>query len=444
MYPHTNEWVAAGTWDDDFVYNKRPFACRQNPAPPSPPSPPPPPRQMRVGPFQVFDTPKHWTDAEAHCVSLGGHLASIHNLAENSIVHDLCNGAECWIGFNDAGAEGEWKWSDGSPANFADFPGGVAPWNPGEPNGDPNDTSDYAYMYPQTNNWVRAGTWDDSGNEKVHNFVCRLPSPPPAPPSPPPPPKRMVDGPFRFVETPMEYGAAEAHCVSLGGHLASIHTLDENSRVHSLCMPEPCWIGFNDIANETHWKWTDGSAADFSSFPGSVAPWNPGEPNGKPNEKTDGAYMYPYTNQWVKAGTWDDNAVTELKPFACRLGGGGLPPSGLTPGGGGGAGGVLWTIFILGALGGGAYWWFRRQRRLGKPLMPWKFGDLPRLELPFGRGGTRSRGVVLDRSAAATPAGNFVTEYAPPLTIMGSCQSQPPAATATVAPQPGQTPGSVA
>jgi hypothetical protein len=106
----------------------------------------------------------------------------------------------------------------------------------------------------------------------------------------------VVAGAFTFFSDALSWTAAEAHCVSLGGHLASIHSPSENTAVHDLCMPHACWIGFNDKDQETAWVWSDGSTADFRSFPGGVAPWNPGEPNGQGDEQTDGAYIYPTGN----------------------------------------------------------------------------------------------------------------------------------------------------
>ena len=144
---------------------------------------------------------------------------------------------------------------------------------------------------------------------------------------PPPPPRTSVivstpttAGPFTFVGTPLGWVEAEAHCAGLssGGHLASIRSLEENEMVHGLCAPLPCWIGYNDVSEEGAWGWSDGSAADFSSFPDAAAPWNPGEPNGQAHESTDGAYMYPNSNAWVTAGTWDDERLVVPMAFVCR------------------------------------------------------------------------------------------------------------------------------
>ena len=70
-----------------------------------------------------------WHDAEAACVSGGGHLASIHTAAQAQLVARLCNGAVeptpdnryCWIGFNDEVTEGAWLWADGSDTVYTNW-----------------------------------------------------------------------------------------------------------------------------------------------------------------------------------------------------------------------------------------------------------------------------------------------------------------------------------
>ena len=43
MYPSSNDWVLAGTWDDDDVVKRKPFVCRIGTGPPPSPAPPPMP-----------------------------------------------------------------------------------------------------------------------------------------------------------------------------------------------------------------------------------------------------------------------------------------------------------------------------------------------------------------------------------------------------------------
>jgi hypothetical protein len=152
------------------------------------------------------------------------------------------------------------------------------------------------------------------------------------PPSPPPV-SVAAAGHFTWHSQKLSWPDAEAYCVSNGGHLASIRTIEENYQVLSLCSSsgsttstDGCWIGFNDIAVETEWRWTDGWPANFSAFPNGVAPWQLGEPNGLASENTDGAYMYPLNNNGVVPGAWDDTALTQLKAFVCRA-----PPAPPTP-----------------------------------------------------------------------------------------------------------------
>ena len=83
-----------------------------------------------VGPFRLVQERREWADAEARCVSIGGHLASVHNAEDAKAVSELClshlgEGGGCWIGLSDQGHEGSFEWSDGSPLDFEY-------WNPGD------------------------------------------------------------------------------------------------------------------------------------------------------------------------------------------------------------------------------------------------------------------------------------------------------------------------
>jgi hypothetical protein len=182
-------------------------------------------------------------------------------MAENLQVHSLCAPELCWIGFNDRQTEGTWVWSDGSPAEFGSFLGGVAPWNPGQPDNmgfGPQD-SDGAYMAPSTTDSFMAGSWDDMPSSTAVAFVCRdAPSPPRAPP----PPKVLTSYPFELVPQRKSWGDAEAHCADKGKKLASIRTPEENVLAWNLCHPDDCWVGFSDREQEGRWSWSDGWPAE--------------------------------------------------------------------------------------------------------------------------------------------------------------------------------------
>jgi hypothetical protein len=77
--------------------------------------------------------PSTWSDAEAQAVSLGGHLATINNAAEDGWIRtnvataDGINGEDGWIGFTDAASEGTFVWTSGEPVTYIN-------WGAGEPN----------------------------------------------------------------------------------------------------------------------------------------------------------------------------------------------------------------------------------------------------------------------------------------------------------------------
>jgi hypothetical protein len=71
---------------------------------------------------------KPWVDQEAEAITLGGHLVTINDDAENTWVWDRFGGPYgLFFGFNDIAVEGEWVWASGEPVTFIN-------WRAGEPN----------------------------------------------------------------------------------------------------------------------------------------------------------------------------------------------------------------------------------------------------------------------------------------------------------------------
>ncbi|XP_038554000.1 ladderlectin-like [Micropterus salmoides] len=73
--------------------------------------------------FHYVPKPMTWAQAEKNCESMGGNLASVHNLLEYHEIQRLIMSAsyenkETWIGGSDAQEEGVWLWSDGTPFNY--------------------------------------------------------------------------------------------------------------------------------------------------------------------------------------------------------------------------------------------------------------------------------------------------------------------------------------
>jgi len=67
-----------------------------------------------------------WVEAEAEAVSLGGHLATIRNLAEEQWLKANYGTDWLWIGLNDVTNLGTFEWSSGESVSYSN-------WNHGEP-----------------------------------------------------------------------------------------------------------------------------------------------------------------------------------------------------------------------------------------------------------------------------------------------------------------------
>ena len=108
-----------------------------------------------------------WNDAEADCVSEGGHLVSIESLNENNVVYNLRGtgtsfGDDIWIGLNDKAVENSFVWSDGTVSSYRY-------WSDNKPDGD----SDCTKM-------ISSGKWDDYYCSVFffrHRYVCETQSP---------------------------------------------------------------------------------------------------------------------------------------------------------------------------------------------------------------------------------------------------------------------------
>lgn len=105
-----------------------------------------------------FLSDQTWNDAEAEAQSLGGHLVTINDAAENQWVLDQFSPANTgvfWIGLNDFAVEGDFQWASGEAVTFLNW-GGIEPTNTGI-NGE-----DFALIVATNKNGFIAGEWNDA------------------------------------------------------------------------------------------------------------------------------------------------------------------------------------------------------------------------------------------------------------------------------------------
>lgn len=110
-----------------------------------------------------------WTNSEAFAATIGGHLATINDAAENAWVYDTFSAfagvdRSLWIGMNDVVREGAFVWISGETAGYTN-------WSAGQPN---NGITSYrgpeAYAHFWSPRFCAAygfppGTWNDYVNE---------------------------------------------------------------------------------------------------------------------------------------------------------------------------------------------------------------------------------------------------------------------------------------
>jgi|GEM_PF-919342 YD repeat-containing protein len=110
--------------------------------------------------YQIFDESKSWTEAEAYCESLGGHLVTITSAEEqNYIISELLSQGTMmtyFIGLSRDTSSNDWNWVTGEEFDYTN-------WDIGEPN---NTDENYVHMY---SGMGTVGTWNNTYNDE-HGF----------------------------------------------------------------------------------------------------------------------------------------------------------------------------------------------------------------------------------------------------------------------------------
>ena len=96
--------------------------------------------------YGFFHTRRTFESAEAECVAMGGHLASLHSQGDADSLRWAVESGQVlsgtvWLGYTDRSTEGEWAWSDGSPAGFDQ-------WGDEEPNDWGGQVRTHTYLLP--------------------------------------------------------------------------------------------------------------------------------------------------------------------------------------------------------------------------------------------------------------------------------------------------------
>ncbi|GFO21671.1 macrophage mannose receptor 1 [Plakobranchus ocellatus] len=246
-----------------------------------------------------------WQDARATCQQKGGDLAAIPDSTTNAFVYHLRtlnDRGTCWIGLNDLGKEGEFRWIDETQkVEYTNW----APGNPGQTNRHGQDC--VVLGYNETQKWSLLDCTAQSG------FVCEKQATCP-----------VVDGVcpsgwskgvsscFKMYELRRHWNEARTECQKDGGDLLTIRDECMTHHLKAKILDGPYWIGLNDQKEEGSWKWLD------ESFSLVYAHWGPGQPS---NHQTaghkEGQDCVEVGSQKIKTH-WNDADCTKAHKFICE------------------------------------------------------------------------------------------------------------------------------
>ncbi|XP_068189210.1 CD209 antigen-like protein 2 [Antennarius striatus] len=118
---------------------------------------------------------------------------------------------------------------------------------------------------------------------------------------------------YLISRTTRDWPESKSYCESLGGHLAIIHTAEEQTFLWDL-LPRghwnAFWFGVTDEHTEDHWKWVDGTplAGGF---------WEVGEPNNHIDEDC-GYIVKTRVLERVAVRSWYDAPCSMYWRFICE------------------------------------------------------------------------------------------------------------------------------
>ncbi|MCC8102402.1 MAG: hypothetical protein LIP11_09170 [Clostridiales bacterium] len=107
---------------------------------------------------------------------------------------------------------------------------------------------------------------------------------------------------------------AEEYCESLGGHLATITSAEEDSFVFQAMKNQGysnAYFGFTDEAEEGTWVWVTGEEVSYTN-------WSSGEPNNEAGKEDYAMYYYRNTTGMWNDGGFNTSTVSGGHAFICE------------------------------------------------------------------------------------------------------------------------------
>uniref|UniRef100_A0AC34GH31 C-type lectin domain-containing protein n=1 Tax=Panagrolaimus sp. ES5 TaxID=591445 RepID=A0AC34GH31_9BILA len=109
------------------------------------------------------------------------------------------------------------------------------------------------------------------------------------------------------------WAKAEQYCEKEGGHLPSLHSMEETKFIVSFGTPDGwgVWVGLYSIDEINSWKWSDGTPTDY-------IPWIFGNdfPFNNDNINATCVYANPY---WNPTGSLINDYCSTVNLFVCQI-----------------------------------------------------------------------------------------------------------------------------
>ena len=109
---------------------------------------------------------------------------------------------------------------------------------------------------------------------------------------------------YKLNQDLLTWEDAAKKCSEIGGHLASVHSDEENNFIFQTSNNAVTWLGGNDMSAEGSWIWSDGSSRSYTN-------WNSGQPNNNGNQDCQTIGYY--------AEKWDDDRCTVKRQSICKM-----------------------------------------------------------------------------------------------------------------------------
>ena len=244
--------------------------------------------------YKVFDESMKWNEAKEYCENLGGHLVTITSQEEEDFIEELIDRytkITYHIGLTDDG-KNNYSWVTDEVFDYSNNISGADA-----------QSSQYTYvivskngaentihMWADHDDGIRGDMWDYTKS----GFICEWD-------------EVETDGrvtfnghQYKVIDKSMTWTEAEEYCESLGGHLVTITSKEEDEFILNTIADNETslyfWIGGSDSREEGKWEWVTGEEWDYNH-------WKSGQPNdykGWCKEGQDYAVIVD------KDGRWED------------------------------------------------------------------------------------------------------------------------------------------